>query len=129
MLQAQIVPQLQHGSHSMSLESAATLVGLSRTNNYLEEVFMGIPYGTSIMWTNLVPNSQLVAFPYKPANTLDWLLELYVPANTKILTVALAVIILLVLLIIPIVILFCRERKQDRREKMDSQHLFSYDAL
>ena len=113
----------------MSLESAATLVGLSRTNNYLEEVYMGIPAGTTLLWTNLIPESQLVAFPYKPENPLDWLLELYVPANTKIMTVALAVIILLVLLIIPIMILFCRERSQDQREKMDSEHLFSYNAL
>eukprot|EP00656_Telonema_subtile_P002991 TRINITY_DN11378_c0_g1_i2.p1 TRINITY_DN11378_c0_g1~~TRINITY_DN11378_c0_g1_i2.p1 ORF type:complete len:283 (-),score=47.72 TRINITY_DN11378_c0_g1_i2:79-927(-) len=125
----QIVPQLQLGSYGLSLESAATLVGLSRTNNYLEEVYMGIPFGKFMLWTNLVPNSQLVAFPHEKGDPVSWLLELFVPTDTKIGAVVVALILTLVVLAVPIGILSWKERTEDKREKLDSSHLFSYDAL
>ena len=85
--------------------------------------------GVHKLWTNIVPNSQVVAFPYMPETPDTWLLELYVPTDTKIFTVVMALLITMLALGVPIGWLTWKERKEDQREKLDSSHLFSYDAL
>ena len=45
-------------------------VSLGRTNNYIEEFFMGLPLNErtrSRMWTSLIPNTQVIVRPYPQA--------------------------------------------------------------
>ncbi|CAJ0845551.1 7606_t:CDS:10 [Entrophospora sp. SA101] len=66
------------------LQTPYTLFGLGRTNNYVEELFVGVVRNQSYHYTSyfgVIPNSQLIIIPYQPDDYNDiytWALELYI---------------------------------------------------
>eukprot|EP00002_Diphylleia_rotans_P038355 TRINITY_DN8703_c0_g4_i3.p1 TRINITY_DN8703_c0_g4~~TRINITY_DN8703_c0_g4_i3.p1 ORF type:complete len:610 (+),score=111.83 TRINITY_DN8703_c0_g4_i3:82-1911(+) len=123
--------QLSQSSH-MALQAPYTLYGLGRTNNYVEEFFLGMPLKQPkhyAYWIAIVPNSRLIAVPYKPSDPLTWQLELYVSPSSQLLWVSVAVLVSLVAVGLIILILEYKERKEDEAEKRATAHLFSFDAL
>eukprot|EP00918_Siedleckia_nematoides_P096794 GHVU01212376.1.p1 GENE.GHVU01212376.1~~GHVU01212376.1.p1 ORF type:complete len:339 (-),score=78.47 GHVU01212376.1:114-1130(-) len=61
-----IATQLSQSAHS-PLQIPFAFFGLGRTNNYIEEFFLGIPSrhpSCSNLWVSIIPNTQIIAVPF-----------------------------------------------------------------
>jgi len=108
--------------------------GLGRTSNYVENLFLGVPLndpkGYTQMWTPIIPNSQVVAFPYPRTTPLQWTLELTVAPSRITLWILVALLSALVLNLIVIGIFQLREKRlDDKDEKSQAQKIASFNAL
>lgn len=43
------------------------LFGLGRTNNYVENMYIGMAYDQNKKWSPIIPNTQLLVFPFTDA--------------------------------------------------------------
>jgi len=124
--------QLPHSSY-LALTTPYVLFGLGRTSNYIEEFFYGVPLNNAkhyAYWTgSTIPNSQVVAIPYKPSDSTGWTLELYTNPSGVMFWVIIAVLISIIILTTAIYILYRKEKQEDERHKQELAHLFSFDAL
>ncbi|EFC42645.1 predicted protein [Naegleria gruberi] len=107
----------------LALETPYKLFGLGRTNGYVEEFFVGKAHATKDSSTNyksfsaIIPNSQLVTLNTPPNKPDSWDVQLFVNPSGASLWVIIAEIVSLILLAIPILILWFREHREDKREK------------
>jgi len=117
-----------HQSGYLALQTPYILFGLGRTNNYIENLYYGVSIKSSkahyFMWQGLIPNSQVVAFPYSPSDPPSWTLELYLRLSGVILWVMVTVVVLLLLLSIAIYFFRWKEKREDRLMKQETAHLF-----
>jgi integrin alpha FG-GAP repeat containing protein 1 len=119
-------------SSSYSLQLPYAFFGLGRTNNYIEELFVGIPYKSSVdstnyqIWVAIIPNSQLVIFPYPPDSPADWVLELFISPTRSLWAVVTSLVVCLILNAAIIAYLHYREKQQDQREKQKNELLFTF---
>ncbi len=77
-------------------------------------------------WVSLVPNGQVVVFPYPPERASEWSLELFVAPSQQLLWVCVSWAAMLTLLAIVIAALHVREQREDEKEKRKHQLLFSF---
>eukprot|EP00744_Colponema_vietnamica_P011702 GILI01016452.1.p1 GENE.GILI01016452.1~~GILI01016452.1.p1 ORF type:complete len:661 (+),score=176.08 GILI01016452.1:102-2084(+) len=106
--------------------------GLGRTNDYVEEFFMGLTLAQGThwrLWVCIIPNSQLIAFPYPSGSPDLWELQLFVSPSTMLGWVAIATTASLILISIGIAYFHWKEVREDQKEKLETAHLFHYDAL
>ena len=166
--------QLYQSSY-LPLQTPYTIFGLGRTSNYIEDFAYGITsnevgvvLGGLIFlnnqhqqqevhynhWICIIPNSQLVAIPFKPKNPSEyallapflhlsvfsllafflppppsWQLELYISPSDLTLWVILGIFTSLFVLGITVALLQWREKQQDEKEKQENAHIFSFSAL
>ncbi|ORX98916.1 integrin alpha N-terminal domain-containing protein [Basidiobolus meristosporus CBS 931.73] len=118
-----------------SLQTPYNLFGLGRTNNYIENLFVGTTrnqtkhYNT---WQGVIPNSQLIIIPYQPEDTVtpsSWSLELYISPSGYAKWVLLVMVVTMVVLSIIIYILARIEKKEDELERRKDLHIINFDAL
>jgi len=64
-------------------------------------------------WVAIIPNSQLILFPYPLTSPADWTLELFISPSASLTVVAVAWTITLVVIGGIIVFFHAKERKQD----------------
>ena len=122
---------LTQASYS-ALELPYGQFGVGRTNNYVEYLEAGIPsrFSSNVLrMTNIIPNAQLVIYPYPADDPSRWLAELYVAPGGYLLWVGIAVLCTVVALGIPVIILDRMEKIADEKEKKANAHFFSLDAL
>eukprot|EP00474_Spongospora_subterranea_P000997 CRZ01455.1 hypothetical protein [Spongospora subterranea] len=117
--------QLSQSSYR-SLQSPYVFTGLARTFSYIEQFSVGISTGSVGTWTAMIPNSQLVVFPYSPDSPDQWVIELFLNPSTNILWVAVAVAMTSVALIASIVILHWRHLKADMLQQRKAEHFFTF---
>jgi integrin alpha FG-GAP repeat containing protein 1 len=94
--------------------------GLGRTNDYLQYFFAGFPSGAARHWQSwpgIIPNSQLIVFPYEPASPADWTLELLVSPARSLPQVAAAIVVTMVVLALTALYFHWQEQKHDAAEK------------
>ncbi|KAL6065865.1 Integrin alpha N-terminal domain-containing protein [Balamuthia mandrillaris] len=123
--------QLYQSSY-LPLQTPYNVFGLGRTSNYIEDFAYGISSNHDPNWNSwicIIPNSQLVAIPYKPDDPQSWKLELYIKPSGLALWVALAILSALFALAVIIFLFHWREKRQDEKEKQENAHLFSFSAL
>lgn len=116
----------------LALQTPYILFGLGRTSNYIEQIFMGVSVKESVwfnMWNGIIPNSQVVAFPYPPDEPTLWTLELFVKTSGLTLWVIVAVVSLLLVNSVVIFYFRWREKQEDKKEKEEQQHLINFDAF
>jgi len=106
--------------------------GLGRTSNYVENLFLGVPLssekGFTQIWTPIIPNSQVVAFPYPHTNPLQWTLELTVAPSRITLWILVALVSALIGILIIIGLFQWREKMLDDKDEK-SQKIVSFNAL
>ena len=113
---ARAAPQLPQSAYSPLL-TPYVLVGLGTTNDYVQDLMVGLPSGQVRGFTQaIIPNSRLVVIPFPYNQTELWELRLYLEARQQ-LYVGLVLLGLLLALGVVIIILEIRERLQDAREK------------
>jgi len=108
--------------------------GLGRTSNYVENLFLGVPLsnekGYTQMWTPIIPNSQVVAFPYPRTTPLQWTLELTIAPSRITLWILVALLSALFVNLVVIGLFQWREKMlDDKDEKSRSQKIMSFNAL
>lgn len=126
--------QLSQSAH-LALQLPYTVLGLGRSANFLDHLYVGIPRppGNQDMrkqeWTAIIPNSQLIVIPYPHDQPRSWSAKLYLTPSNIVLLTAIALIGVCVFILVIIGILHWKEKKADDREKRQEAHRFHFDAM
>uniref|UniRef100_A0A8C7Y2N3 Integrin alpha FG-GAP repeat containing 1 n=1 Tax=Oryzias sinensis TaxID=183150 RepID=A0A8C7Y2N3_9TELE len=126
--------QLSQSAH-FSLQLPYTVLGLGRSANFLDHLYVGIPReagDTNIRkqeWTAIIPNSQLIVIPFPHDNPRSWSAKLYLTPSNSVLLTAIALIGVCVFILVIIGVLHWKEKKADDREKRQEAHRFHFDAM
>ncbi|XP_042340207.1 T-cell immunomodulatory protein [Plectropomus leopardus] len=126
--------QLSQSAH-FSLQLPYNVLGLGRSANFLDHLFVGIPRQpgeTEIRkqeWTAIIPNSQLIVIPFPHNQPRSWSAKLYLTPSNSVLLTAIALIGVCVFILVIIGILHWQEKKADDREKRQEAHRFHFDAM
>lgn len=109
--------------------------GLGRTNNYVENMFVGSTRHQNRHFINiegLLPNSQLVVIPYQSPGSRSpesWKKELYLHPGDWIPWVTLTLAMATLVLAIIVGVLHINEKREDERERRRKAHTINFDAL
>ncbi|GAA98182.1 uncharacterized protein L969DRAFT_93210 [Mixia osmundae IAM 14324] len=128
------VGQLPQTSY-MNLATPYSYFGLGRTNNYVENLFIGSTRHQPLHYINvegLIPNSQVVIVPWQPRNVQEpytWMKELYLRPGDWIPWVGVVLIVATSILGIVVLVLHLNERREDERERQKKLHYFNFQAL
>ncbi|CDQ59401.1 unnamed protein product [Oncorhynchus mykiss] len=129
--------QLSQSAH-LSLQLPYTVLGLGRSANFLDHLYVGIPrpLGDKDVrkqeWTAIIPNSQLILIRFSfllPVPSFSWSAKLYLTPSNIVLLTAIALIGVCVFILVIIGILHWQEKKADDREKRQEAHRFHFDAM
>ncbi|CAK5279256.1 unnamed protein product [Mycena citricolor] len=124
------VGQLPQTSYQ-SLQTPYSFIGLGRTNNYIENLFVGSTMHTEQHYINIegvIPNSKVVILP--PSKEGDpWKRELFLRPGDWIPWVTLTVVIGMILLAVIVLVLHLNEKREDELEKRRASHHINFDAL
>ncbi|KAF7650370.1 hypothetical protein LDENG_00126910 [Lucifuga dentata] len=99
-----------------SLQLPYTVLGLGRSANFLDHLYVGIPRRpgeTGIRkqeWTAIIPNSQLIVIPYPHNEPRSWSAKLYLTPSNSVLLTAIALIGVCVFILVIIGILHWQEK-------------------
>ncbi|PCH38397.1 integrin alpha N-terminal domain-containing protein [Wolfiporia cocos MD-104 SS10] len=124
------VGQLPQTSYQ-SLLTPYSYFGLGRTNNYIENLFVGSTKHSEQHYINMegvVPNSKVVIIP--PAEGEDgWKRELYLRPGEWIPWVMVTVIAATIILAAIVFALHLNEKREDELERRKASHHINFDAL
>ncbi|KZV83486.1 hypothetical protein EXIGLDRAFT_683764 [Exidia glandulosa HHB12029] len=123
------VGQLPQTSYH-SLLTPYSFVGLGRTNNYIENLFVGSTKHTPQHWINMegvIPNSKVVIIP--PGVSNDWRKELYLRPGNWIPWVGISVVGAMIILAVMTFVLHLNEKREDELERRRASHHINFDAL
>lgn len=116
-----------------SLLTPYSFIGLGRTNNYIENFFVGSTKhqgGHFINIEGVIPNSKVVIVPPSDdSQQTDWRKELYLRPGEWIPLVTLTVVVATVLLAVIVLVLHLNEKREDERERRKVSHYINFDAL
>lgn len=122
-----IAAQLPQSAH-FSLNLPYTTFGLGRTPNFVDALTIGAG-GKSREWPQIIPNSQMVVIPNPIADPSRWKAQLFVTPSKLILLSAAALTGTCGLISAIIVGLYWKERREDKKEKLQEAHRFHFDAM
>ncbi|OBZ75437.1 T-cell immunomodulatory protein [Grifola frondosa] len=113
-----------------SLLTPYVYFGLGRTNNYIENLFVGSTKHTDQHFINMegvIPNSKVVIIP--PLEGDSWKRELYLRPGEWIPWVTLTVVAATIVLAIIVFVLHLNEKREDELERRRASHHINFDAL
>ncbi|KIM87422.1 hypothetical protein PILCRDRAFT_276328 [Piloderma croceum F 1598] len=126
------VGQLPQTSYH-SLLTPYAFFGLGRTNNYIENLFVGSTKHTTQHFINMegvIPNSKVVILPPSSSNEgAGWKRELYLRPGSWIPWVTVTVVVVTVLLAVIVFVLHLNEKREDELERRRASHHINFDAL
>ncbi|XP_051157224.1 T-cell immunomodulatory protein [Leptopilina boulardi] len=111
-----------------SLNLPYTTFGLGRTPNFVDSLKIGVN-GESREWFQIIPNSQMVVIPNPISEPSRWKAQLFVTPSKLILLSAAALTGTCGLITAIILILYWKERREDKIEKLQEAHRFHFDAM
>ncbi|KAJ3235254.1 hypothetical protein HDU81_000692 [Chytriomyces hyalinus] len=126
--------QLPQSSY-FALNTPYTHAGLGRTNNYIEQLFVGATKQHSdnvASYFGVIPNSQLIIIPYEETGAdgpSEWKLELFINPSSHAPWVFVSLLTTLVALTGIVIFLNVLERREDERERKTNLHNINFDAL
>ncbi|PFH53586.1 hypothetical protein AMATHDRAFT_137318 [Amanita thiersii Skay4041] len=124
------VGQLPQTSYH-SLQTPYSFFGLGRTNNYIENLFVGTTVHSKEHYINMegvIPNSRVVILPSSDSSD-TWKRELFLRPGEWIPWVTLAVVGSMFLLAIIVLVLHMNEKREDELERRRASHHINFDAL
>ncbi|KAG6840620.1 hypothetical protein C0991_005519 [Blastosporella zonata] len=130
VLQHKAVGQLPQTSYH-ALQTPYSFFGLGRTNNYIENLFVGATVHAKEHYINMegvIPNSKVVILP--SANEDEaWRRELFLRPGEWIPWVTVTVVVGTALLAIIVFVLHLNEKREDELERRRASHHINFDAL
>ncbi|KAH9483665.1 T-cell immunomodulatory protein [Psilocybe cubensis] len=124
------VGQLPQTSYH-SLQTPYSFFGLGRTNNYIENLFVGTTVHAAEHYINMegvIPNSKVVILP-SVVEGEAWKRELFLRPGEWIPWVTVTVVVASVLLAIIVFVLHLNEKREDELERRKISHHINFDAL
>ncbi|GFR81540.1 T-cell immunomodulatory protein [Elysia marginata] len=117
-----------------ALQLPFMLFGLGQTPNFVDELYVGIPYpkGKSTRvhsWSSIIPNSQIIIIPYPLDSPSSWKHELYVTPSRLVLLTGVSLLGTCAFIGIIVALLHWRERIEDKKEKLQEAQRFHFDAM
>jgi integrin alpha FG-GAP repeat containing protein 1 len=123
------VGQLPQTSYH-ALLTPYSFFGLGRTNNYIENLFVGSTKHTQEHFINMegvIPNSRVVIHPALDDGT--WRRELFLRPGAWVPWVTLTVVVTTVILAAIVFVLHLNEKREDELERRRASHHINFDAL
>ncbi|PPQ63333.1 hypothetical protein CVT24_006706 [Panaeolus cyanescens] len=114
-----------------SLGTPYSFFGLGRTNNYIENLFVGTTLHSDqhfIDMEGVIPNSKVVILPSVKEGEI-WKRELFLRPGEWIPWVTVTVVITMLLLAIIVFVLQLNEKREDELERRKISHHINFDAL
>eukprot|EP00301_Raphidiophrys_heterophryoidea_P027202 c9540_g1_i1.p1 GENE.c9540_g1_i1~~c9540_g1_i1.p1 ORF type:complete len:684 (+),score=156.54 c9540_g1_i1:67-2118(+) len=108
----------------LSLQTPYSVMGLSRTCNYIEEFVVAIPHNNGAKqreWIGIVPNSQLIVIPYPRGQPDKWDLEMLIDPADYLVWICVSFGAAIVVLAMTSTVLQYRIKKEDLEEKLKMQ--------
>lgn len=109
------------------------VIGLGRTSNYIEELFLGVPTTQAIakadnsqLFQAMIPNSQIYVFPYPIEQPASWRIELFISPTQRLLAVFIAFLVTTAACCLTILALHLREKWAEEKLKKQRQRLFAF---
>ncbi|EPQ58671.1 hypothetical protein GLOTRDRAFT_73218 [Gloeophyllum trabeum ATCC 11539] len=124
------VGQLPQTSYQ-ALMTPYSYFGLGRTNNYIENLFVGSTKHTAQHYINMegvIPNSKVVIIP-PPEGQDVWKRELYLRPGEWIPWVTVTVVVATIILGVIVLALHLNEKREDELERRRASHHINFDAL
>ncbi|UKJ89348.1 FG-GAP repeat containing protein [Theileria orientalis] len=93
-----------------------TYIGLGKTNNYVEELYLGVASSNKNyfhMWISIIPSCTVITLPIPLHNPTQWILKLSIIPGKKLFTILLSTSLTLIVLGIVILIFDFREKRED----------------
>lgn len=109
-----------------------SVFGLGETPNFVDALTVAIPSNKSVHkreWTQIIPNSQIVVIPHPPQDEGRWIKKLFVTPSQYVLLTGISLIGTCAFIAIIVGILHWREKKEDKKEKMQDAYRFHFDAM
>lgn len=111
-----------------------SVFGLGQTPNFIDALTVAIPakFNHSVHmreWTQIIPNSQIVVIPHPPHEERKWVKKLFVTPSHYVLLTCIALIGTWTCIAMLVGLLHWRERKEDKKEKMQDAYRFHFDAM
>ncbi|KAL4065217.1 hypothetical protein J3A83DRAFT_4360504 [Scleroderma citrinum] len=125
------VGQLPQTSYH-ALHTPYAFLGLGRTNNYIENLFVGSTKHTQEHFINMegvIPNSRVVIHPPPGRDEGSWKRELFLRPGEWIPWVTLTVVITTAILAAIVFVLHLNEKREDELERRRISHHINFDAL
>nr|CAG4643828.1 EOG090X03KG [Lepidurus arcticus] len=130
--QMAVAAQMSQNAH-VALQLPYAIFGLGRTSNFIEFLEVGLCYydleRRTREWAQIIPNSQMIIIPNLPSQPRYWLNKLFVTPSRNIVLSAAALGGFGTLLAGIVTLLHCRERRQDKMERLQEAHRFHFDAM
>ncbi|EJD06255.1 uncharacterized protein FOMMEDRAFT_139451, partial [Fomitiporia mediterranea MF3/22] len=114
-----------------SLLTPYSFFGLGRTNNYIENLFVGSTKKNTSHFVNMegvIPNSKVVIYP-PASDDGSWRRELYLRPGAWIPWVTLTVVVTVIVLACVVFALHLNEKRADELERRRASHHINFDAL
>ncbi|KAF8487633.1 hypothetical protein JB92DRAFT_2759088 [Gautieria morchelliformis] len=126
---AQVAQLPQTAYHS--LHTPYSFFGLGRTNNYIENLFVGSTkkHDTFINMEGVIPNSKVVIIPSPQGEKDGWKRELFLRPGAWIPWVTLTVVLSTVIFAVVVFVLHLNEKREDELERRRASHHINFDAL
>ncbi|KAF8968304.1 hypothetical protein BDZ97DRAFT_1655046 [Flammula alnicola] len=124
------VGQLPQTSYQ-SLQTPYSFFGLGRTNNYIENLFVGTTIHAPQHYINMegvIPNSKVVILPSANEGE-EWKRQLFLRPGEWIPWVTVIVVVSMFLLAIIVFVLHLNEKREDELERRKISHHINFDAL
>ncbi|KAJ9574096.1 hypothetical protein L9F63_008510 [Diploptera punctata] len=124
---AAVTGQMPQSAH-FALGLPYTIFGLGRTPNFVDTLTVGVA-NKYRDWTQIIPNSQMVVIPSPIEHPGKWRAQLFITPSKMILLSVAALLGTCVLITAIIGVLYWKERREDRIEKLQEAHRFHFDAI
>lgn len=119
--------QLPQSSY-FALQLPYTIFGLGRTPNFVDSLTVGLG-SKSRTWTQLIPNSQIIVVPKPVEQPQLWKAQLFVTPSKLIWMSVFALGGTCLVIVFIILVLYIKEKREDRQERLQEAHRFHYDAM
>lgn len=124
VVHSRVGAQLSQSSY-LSLQTPYYFFGLGRTNDYIPNFFVGFSISSSAShfhtWVCIIPNSQLIIFPYPIDDPSLWSLDLLISPSKLVFAVGLALLCCLFILSLITFYFYMKDKKIDDEEKLKLQ--------
>lgn len=119
--------QLPQSSY-FALQLPYTIFGLGRTPNFVDSLTVGMGH-MQRTWTQLIPNSQIIVVPKPIEDPQRWKAQLFVTPSKLILMSVVALGGTCFVIVLIILVLYIKEKREDKQEKLQEAHRFHFDAM